>query len=193
MIQQLLLPLLHKWIKKYVQACTVYRKREVASFELCKEIERDVLCLVMSVGQRKNSESPWEIEPQIFGFHTCILYLWATETLWWARPMNHRDSMVSQAHEPQGLDGEPGPWATGTLWWPRPMIHRDSMVSQAHEPQGLYGAPGPWATGTLWCPRPMSHRDSVVSQTHYKVHIWHTSCILLGSAISIALYFEITL
>ena len=102
-------------------------------------------------------------------------------------------TLAFSTSEPQRLYGEPGPWTTGTLWWARPMSHRDSMVTQAHDPQGLHGEPGPWATGTLWCPRPMSHRDSVVSQTHYKVHIWHTSCILLGSAISIALYFEITL
>ena len=32
----------------------------MVSFELSKEMEKDVLCLVTSVGQRKkNSESPW--------------------------------------------------------------------------------------------------------------------------------------
>ena len=31
---------------------------------------------------------------------------------------------------------------------------------------------------------PLSHRDSVVSKAHYEAHIWHASCILLGSAIS---------
>ena len=30
--------------------------------------------LVTSVGQRKNSESPWGIEPQTFGFPTLMLY-----------------------------------------------------------------------------------------------------------------------
>ena len=30
------------------------------SFELSKEIEKDIFCLIPSVGQRKNSESPWE-------------------------------------------------------------------------------------------------------------------------------------
>ena len=38
----------------------VNRMREM----LCKEIEKDGFCLVMSVGQRKNSESPWGIAPQ---------------------------------------------------------------------------------------------------------------------------------
>ena len=43
--------------------------------------------LVTSVKQRKNSESPWGIKPQTFGFHNLMLYHWATETLWWARPI----------------------------------------------------------------------------------------------------------
>ena len=30
------------------------------SFELSKEIEKDIFCLIPSVGQRKNSESQWE-------------------------------------------------------------------------------------------------------------------------------------
>ena len=34
------------------------RIREILSFELIKEIEKDVFRLVTSVGQRKNSESP---------------------------------------------------------------------------------------------------------------------------------------
>ena len=37
--------------------------------------------LLMSTEQRKNSESPWGIEPQTFRFHTPMLYHWATETL----------------------------------------------------------------------------------------------------------------
>ena len=50
-----------------------------------KELKKDVFfCLVTSVGQRKNSESPWRIEPQIFGF--CAL------------PLSHTDSMVSQVY-----------------------------------------------------------------------------------------------
>ena len=36
----------------------VNRLREMVSFELGKEIEKDVFRLVTSVGQRKNSESP---------------------------------------------------------------------------------------------------------------------------------------
>ena len=38
----------------------------MVSFELGKEIERDVLRLVKSEGQRKDSESPRGIQPQIF-------------------------------------------------------------------------------------------------------------------------------
>ena len=83
---------------------------------------------------------------------------WTTGTLWWARPMSHRDSMVSQAHEPQGLYGDPGPWSTGTPWWARPMSHRDSMVPQAHEPQGLCGEPDPL-------------------QSSYMTHVLHTARI----------------
>ena len=33
---------------------------------------------------------------------------------------------------------------------------------------------------------PQSRRDSMLSKAYYKVHIWHTSCILLRSAMSIA-------
>ena len=36
--------------------------------------------LVMSMKQRKNSESPWGIEPQTFGFCVPMFYHWATET-----------------------------------------------------------------------------------------------------------------
>ena len=54
--------------------------REMVSFELGKEIEKDVFRLVTSVGQRKNSESPWGIEPQTFGFRARMPYHWATET-----------------------------------------------------------------------------------------------------------------
>ena len=35
--------------------------------------------------QRENSESPWGIKPQAFGFCAPMLYHWATETPQWAR------------------------------------------------------------------------------------------------------------
>ena len=57
----------------------VNRLREMVSFELGKEIEKDVFCLVTSVGQRKKAEYPWGIEPQTFGFCAPMLYRWATE------------------------------------------------------------------------------------------------------------------
>ena len=45
-------------------------------------------------------------------------------------------------------------------------------------------------TSDLWIPSsdvlPLSYRDSMVSEVHNKVHIWHTSCIMLGSAMLIA-------
>ena len=56
------------------------RIREMVSFELGKEIEKDVFRLVTSLRQRKNSESPWGIEPQTFGFRARMLYHWAIET-----------------------------------------------------------------------------------------------------------------
>ena len=56
------------------------RIREMISFELGKEIEKDVFRLVTSLGQRKKSESPWVIEPQTFGFRARMLYHLATET-----------------------------------------------------------------------------------------------------------------
>ena len=46
----------------------------MVSFELGKEIEKDVFRIVTSVRQRKNSESPRGIEPQIFGFRAPMLY-----------------------------------------------------------------------------------------------------------------------
>ena len=39
------------------------RIRDMVSFELGREIEKDVFRLVISAGQRKNCESPWGIEP----------------------------------------------------------------------------------------------------------------------------------
>ena len=48
-------------------------------------IKKDVFCLVTSTGQRKNSKSPWVIEPLTFKFYASMLYYWATETLQWAR------------------------------------------------------------------------------------------------------------
>ena len=41
----------------YCNILFVNRIREMASFELSKEIEKVVFCLVMSIGQRKNFES----------------------------------------------------------------------------------------------------------------------------------------
>ena len=46
----------------------VIRIRDLVSFELGKEIEKDVFLFVTSVGKRKTSESPRGIEPQTFGF-----------------------------------------------------------------------------------------------------------------------------
>ena len=63
----------------------VNKIRGMVSFKLGKDIKKDVFRLVTSVGQRKNSESPWGIEPQTFGFRAPMLYHWATETPRWAR------------------------------------------------------------------------------------------------------------
>ena len=49
-----------------------------------KKVRKMFFRLVTSVGQRKNSESPWGIEPQTFGFRASMLYHWATETPRWA-------------------------------------------------------------------------------------------------------------
>ena len=38
-----------------------------------KEIEKDFFRLATSVERRKNSESPWRIEPQTFGFRAKTL------------------------------------------------------------------------------------------------------------------------
>ena len=48
-------------------------------------MEEEVFFLVMSMGQRKNSVSPWGNEPQTFSKCTPLLYCWYTETLLWAR------------------------------------------------------------------------------------------------------------
>ena len=67
-------------------------QQEFVITELCHNqkptflmIKKDVFCLVTSTGQRKNSESPWGIEPLTFKFYASMLYYWATETLQWAR------------------------------------------------------------------------------------------------------------
>ena len=67
----------------------VNRIREMVSFERGKEIEKDIFCLVTSVGQITNSESPWGIEYQILRFRAPILYHWATETPQWAKFMTN--------------------------------------------------------------------------------------------------------
>ena len=46
----------------------------MVSFELGKEIEKDVFRLVTNVGQRINSESAWGIKPQTFRFRAPMLY-----------------------------------------------------------------------------------------------------------------------
>ena len=58
---------------------------EVVSFELCREIKKDGFRLDVSMGQRKNSESPWGMELLTFRFCTLMLCHWATDTLQWVR------------------------------------------------------------------------------------------------------------
>ena len=41
--------------------------------------------------KEKNSESPWGIQPQTFGFRAPMLYHWATQTLRWARSIRNRN------------------------------------------------------------------------------------------------------
>ena len=48
-------------------------------------LEKDVFLSYQECGTKKNSEPPWGIKPQTFGFCTLILYHWATETPWWVR------------------------------------------------------------------------------------------------------------
>ena len=48
------------------------RTREMVSFEVGKEIEKDVYCLVTSVGQRKKFESPWGIERFVYLLLRCF-------------------------------------------------------------------------------------------------------------------------
>ena len=56
-------------------------ERDGISFELDKEIEKNVFRLVMCVGQIENSESPWGIELQTFEFRAPMFYHWAMKTL----------------------------------------------------------------------------------------------------------------
>ena len=66
----------------------VSRIRKMASTRLGKEIEKNVFLFnITSVGQRKNCEFPWGIEPQTLEFCFPMLYHWAQETSWWARPL----------------------------------------------------------------------------------------------------------
>ena len=62
--------------------CLKIEIREMVSFGLGKEIEKDFFCLVTSVGQRKNSESLWGIKPQTSD----------------ALLPSHRDSTVSEVY-----------------------------------------------------------------------------------------------
>ena len=51
-----------------------------------------------SYHERWTKESPWGIKPQTFGFCTLMLYHWATETLWWARPIMKFTSEMHPAY-----------------------------------------------------------------------------------------------
>ena len=53
------------WEKIYFQTCNLFvnRIREMISFELGKEVEKDVLRLVTRLGQRKHFGSPWDSIP----------------------------------------------------------------------------------------------------------------------------------
>ena len=51
---------------------------ECSSFTYFIFRETSVFRLVTSVGQRRNSESPWGIEPHTFGFRALMPYHWAT-------------------------------------------------------------------------------------------------------------------
>ena len=57
----------------------------LSNLTMKKTLKTDFFHLVMSMGQRKNFESPWGIEPQTFGFCTPMPYYWAIEAPWWAR------------------------------------------------------------------------------------------------------------
>ena len=57
------------------------------------------------MGQRKNSEFPWGIERQTFGFCTAMLYYWATETRWWVRPITKFIHDTRRAHCRQWISG----------------------------------------------------------------------------------------
>ena len=62
-------------------------------------------------------------------------------------------------------------WGKGKFWVPMRKLTSDFRVPRS---------------GVL----PMSHRDSVVSKALYVFYLWHTVCILLGSAMSIASCFN---
>ena len=57
------------------------------------------------MGQRKNCEFPWGIEPQTFGFCTAMLYHRVTETLWWVRPITKFIHDTRHAHCRQWISG----------------------------------------------------------------------------------------
>ena len=74
-----------KWICIASFSLNASRHGAWKSLKTNKTIEKYVFRLVTSVGQRKNSESPWGIEPKTCKFRAPMLYHWATETLRWAR------------------------------------------------------------------------------------------------------------
>ena len=71
------------------------------------------------------------------------------------------------------------------------VISREIHFSSCHKhgTKEKFWVPTRNQTSHLWIPRSnalwLSHRDSMVSKSQYKVHIWHASCILLRSAMSI--------
>ena len=63
------------WIRKVVSLNSGKKKKKCVLGK-----EKDVVRLVTSVVQRKNSECPWGLGPQTFGFRASMLYHWTTET-----------------------------------------------------------------------------------------------------------------
>ena len=60
--------------------------RKMLSFELGKEISERCFFVLLRAWDKENVEFPRGIEPQTW-FRAPMLYHWATETPWWAKPI----------------------------------------------------------------------------------------------------------
>ena len=175
--------------------CVIQRFEDIKKLSMsivCKhssELEKDVFLSCHKSGTRKNSESPWGIEPQTFGILSSD-----------ALPLSHRDSAVSEVYYEVHM--------TRVLHTTRISNVNSIMFVDRNKRDGKFWAQlrnrercffilsGGWdkekfwvlmknQTSHLWILHsgalPLSYRDSTESKVYYEVHV---TCVLHAARIS---------